>query len=221
MTRPETLASSASLHYEAAKEFNDETFYLAPGHQHSLGIIHLKFFLAELLCQFSDCAAMPHRNRMHADKGFVVGIEQLPFSRYAIDRVWSIQYNDCSAGFLANTHGEIQRPNKSVITRSNILKVDQQNIQAFQHFCRRFAMIAVKTVDRDVQARMLVTLPLQHVVLRLAEKSMLWAKKGGEAKQIATVSLQDWYGVQFCGNRSRMNQRTDTRAAKFVRPKFW
>ena len=26
-------------HYEAAKEFNDETFYLAPGHQHSPGII--------------------------------------------------------------------------------------------------------------------------------------------------------------------------------------
>jgi hypothetical protein len=26
MTRPETLASSISVHYEAAKEFNDETF---------------------------------------------------------------------------------------------------------------------------------------------------------------------------------------------------
>src|SRR5438067_12526006 len=39
MTRPETLASSISLHYQGAKEFNDETFYLAPGHQHSPGII--------------------------------------------------------------------------------------------------------------------------------------------------------------------------------------
>jgi hypothetical protein len=38
MTRPETLESSISVHYEAAKEFNDETFYLAPGHQHSPGI---------------------------------------------------------------------------------------------------------------------------------------------------------------------------------------
>ena len=52
-------------------------------------------------------------------------------------------------------------------------------------------MVAVKTVDRDVQTRMLVTLPFHHVVLRLAEKSVLRAKKGGEAKQIATVSLQD------------------------------
>jgi len=34
MTRPETLASFISAHYDAAKELNDETFYLAPGHQH-------------------------------------------------------------------------------------------------------------------------------------------------------------------------------------------
>jgi ketosteroid isomerase-like protein len=39
MSRPETLASSTSVHYETAKEFNDETFYLAAGHQHSPGII--------------------------------------------------------------------------------------------------------------------------------------------------------------------------------------
>ncbi len=52
-------------------------------------------------------------------------------------------------------------------------------------------MVAVKTVDRDVQTRMLVTFPFHHVVLRLAEKSVLRAKKCGEAKQIATVPLQD------------------------------
>jgi len=51
-----------------------------------------------------------------------------------------------------------------------------------QHFCVRFAMLAVKTVNRDVQSRMLITLPFHHVVLRLAEKSVLRAKKGGEAK---------------------------------------
>ena len=39
MTRQETLASSISVHYETAQEFKDETFYLAPGHQHSPGII--------------------------------------------------------------------------------------------------------------------------------------------------------------------------------------
>ncbi len=142
-------------------------------------------------CQFANCAAVPNGNRMHADERLIIRVKHRPFSRYAIDRVWPIQHNDCDAASLASPHGEIQRPNKSVVTRPDILKIDQQNIQAFQHFCRRLAMVAVETVDRDVQTRMLVALPFHHVVLRLAEKSVLGAKKGGEAKQIATVSLQD------------------------------
>jgi hypothetical protein len=42
MTRLETLASSISVHYEAVKKFNDETFYFAPGHQHSPVIIRIR-----------------------------------------------------------------------------------------------------------------------------------------------------------------------------------
>jgi hypothetical protein len=38
MTRPETLASFISVHYEAARELSDETF-ISHGHPHSLGII--------------------------------------------------------------------------------------------------------------------------------------------------------------------------------------
>jgi len=83
-------------------------------------------------------------------------------------------------------------------------------------------MVAVKAVDRDVQMRMLVTRPFHHVVLRLAQKSVLRAKEGGEAKQIATVSFQDSRCVfKLRGNGSRVNERTDARAAKFVRPKCW
>ena len=52
-------------------------------------------------------------------------------------------------------------------------------------------MVAVKTVNRDVQARMLVTLPFHHVVLRLTEESVLGAKKCGKTKQIAMMSLQN------------------------------
>ena len=82
-------------------------------------------------------------------------------------------------------------------------------------------MVAVKTVDRDVQTRMILAFPFNHVVLRLAEKSVLRTKKAGEAKQIATVSLQDSRRVfKFRGHRSRMKQRTNTRTAIFVRPKF-
>ena len=42
MTRLETLASFISVDYEAVKKFNDETFYFAPGHQHSPVIIRIR-----------------------------------------------------------------------------------------------------------------------------------------------------------------------------------
>jgi hypothetical protein len=42
MTRLETLASSISADYEAVKKFNDETFYIAPGRQHSPVIIRIR-----------------------------------------------------------------------------------------------------------------------------------------------------------------------------------
>src|SRR6185436_17654094 len=165
---------------------------------------------------------MPDRNRMHAHKRFVIEIEHRAFGRYAINWVWPIQHNDCDAAFLAGAHTEVERPNKSIVTRADVLKIDPEDIKPLQHFCRRFAMVAVKTVDRDVQTRMLVTFPFHHVVLCLTEKAVLRAEKGGEAKQIATVSLEDSRRMlKLRGNRSRMNQRADTRAAKLVRPKFW
>jgi hypothetical protein len=39
MTPLEPLGPFLSVHHEAAKELNDETFYLAPGHQHNPSII--------------------------------------------------------------------------------------------------------------------------------------------------------------------------------------
>src|SRR5262249_3724453 len=133
----------------------------------------------------------PNGKRMHPDERFVIRIEHRPFSRYAIDWIWPVQYNDWNAAFLASTQGELQRPHKRVVTRPDGLKIDQEEIQAFQHYWRRLAMMAVKAVDGDLQTWMLVTFPFHRVVLRLAEKSMLRAKKRGEVKQIATMSLQD------------------------------
>src|SRR4030095_35818 len=134
---------------------------------------------------------MSHGKGMHADERFIIRIKHRSFSRYAVDWVWPIQHNDCGAASLARAHAEIERPNKGVVTRPDVLKINQQNIQALQHFGRRFAMFGVKTVDRDVQTRMLVTFTLHHVVLRLAEKAVLRAKQGRQLEQITGVSLEN------------------------------
>ncbi len=88
---------------------------------------------------------------MHTDKRLVIRIEQRSFNRYAIDRVRSIEHNDCGAAFLTGAHAKIQRPNKSVVTRPDVLKVHKQDIEPFEHFRCRLAMFAVKAINRNVQ----------------------------------------------------------------------
>jgi hypothetical protein len=61
-------------------------------------------FIAELLCEFAKRASMPDGNGMHADKRLVIWIEHRPFSRNAIDWVWSIQHHNRNAAFLARAH---------------------------------------------------------------------------------------------------------------------
>src|SRR5436190_790080 len=83
------------------------------------------------------------------------------------------------------------RPEKSVVTRSDVLQINEQDIEIFQHLCGRLAMFAVQTMNRNVKTRMLITSPFHHVVLRLAEKPMLRAEKGRETKKITIVSLEN------------------------------
>ena len=52
-------------------------------------------------------------------------------------------------------------------------------------------MLAVQAVDRNSQLRVFVAAPLDHVVLRLAEKSMLRSEECGDLKKIAIQSLEN------------------------------
>src|SRR5260370_40625437 len=67
---------------------------------------------------------------------------------------------------------------------------------------------------------MLITFPLDHVVLSLAEESVLWTEEGAELKQLAAQFFESLRCMfQLRRNRSRMQQRPNSRAAQFLRPK--
>ncbi len=110
---------------------------------------------------------------MHSDKRFVIRLDQRSLSRHAVDRIWPIDHNDFDAMFFAGAHAEIHRPDESVKARANVLKIDEQNIDTLQHFFRWLAIFTVKTVNGNVEPRMLVTFPFNHVVLRLTDEPML------------------------------------------------
>ena len=129
---------------------------------------------------------------MHADKRFVLRIEQRPFDRNAVDGIRPIDYEQRDAVLFASAHHEIERPDKSVITRANVLKVDKNKIDILQHRGGRFAMFAVQTVNGNAQPRMFVTLPFDHVVLRLTEKAVLRTEEGGDTQKIAVVPFKNF-----------------------------
>ena len=60
-----------------------------------------------------------------------------------------------------------------------------------EHFSRWLAMLAVQTINGNVQPRMLIRFPLDHVVLRLTEKSVLWTDERSKSKQFAIKSLEN------------------------------
>ena len=128
---------------------------------------------------------------METDERLVIGIERGPFSCRTINWIWPVKNDNRYAGSLAGAHTEIHRPDERVIARSDILKINEQNIETFQHFRSRFAVFAVQTINGNVKTRVLVTFPFHHVVLGLAEKTVLRSKKRGEPKKIAVVSLEN------------------------------
>src|SRR6266404_9144775 len=91
----------------------------------------------------------------------------------------------------------------------------------FQHFCGRFAMLPVKTINWNAQTRMFIALPFDHVVLCLAKKSMLRTEECAKPEQISVVPLEDIRCVlEMWRNRRRMKQRTDACPAEAFRPKL-
>ena len=114
---------------------------------------------------------------METHERFVIRIKQRPLSGHAINRIRPVENDDLYARFFARAHTKIHRPDKRVIPRPDILEINEQNIEIFQHFRGRLAMFAVQTVNGNVKTRVLVTFPFHHVVLCLAEKPMLRTNK--------------------------------------------
>src|SRR6476620_9668413 len=157
---------------------------------------------------------------MHPHERVVVRIQSWTFNRYTVDRVWPVQHDSLNVLTFARAYCQIQRPNKSVVARADILQVNQEEIEILQHLARRLAMFAVQTVNRYPKSRMLVTSPFDHVVLGLAAIAMLRTEERAQVKQFRIFALENFGSVlQFRIDRRGMQERTHAPAAQFVWPK--
>src|SRR4029077_2352584 len=164
-----------------------------------------KSFIAKLRRKFADRFAVTNRNRMHPHKRLVTFFDRRTLNGDAVDWIRSIEDDNVKSALLARVHAEVERPDESVITRADVLKIDKENVEILQHFVGRFAMFAVQTVNRNVQPRMLVAFPFDHVVLGLTEESVLRSEERAYSKQFAVEFLENARGVfKRRRNRSRM-----------------
>src|ERR1043166_3324499 len=138
---------------------------------------------------------MSNRNRMKSNKRLISFFDWRSFHCDAVDRVRPIEHNNMNAALLACAHAEVERPNKRVIARPDVLEIDQQSIEPGEHLPGRFAMFAVQTVNGDLKSRMLVAFPFDHVVLGLTEKSVLRSEERSKLKEVAVRPLQDFRRV--------------------------
>src|SRR5205823_11928655 len=116
----------------------------------------------------------------------------------SVDRVRSSKHNDSNASLFTTAHTKVHDPDESVVACTDVLEINKQNVDILQHLRTQLAMFTVQTVNRNTETRMLVAFPLHHVVLRLADESVLWTKKGSETKDIIVVSLQNSRRVFKC-----------------------
>src|SRR5437762_1689109 len=179
-----------------------------------------KRFVTKLGRELADSFAVTNWNRMHPHERAVVRIQSWTFNRYTIDRVGSVQHHNLNVLTFAGAYCQIQRPNKSVVARADILQVNQEEIEILQHLARRLAMFAVQTVNRYPKSRMLVTSPFDHVVLSLAAIAVLRTKERVQLKQFPIFALENFGRVlQFRIDRRGMQERTHALAAQFAWPK--
>ena len=170
-----------------------------------------RFFL-KLAGQFANRPAVPDRDRMHADERAVIGTEEGAFGRSAIDRIRPIQDNHVGAVLLAGPQAKIKGPDKSVVTGADILQIDQENIEIAQHFRGWLPMFAVQAINRNMETRMLVTLPFDHVVLSLAKKTVLGAEQG-RRPEIVRHHVAPEHGRRAPASRKRMPDEEERRSA--------
>ena len=165
---------------------------------------------------------MARADTMKPHKARVIQIEHRSFFIDAVDRVRAIHNNNRNPRLFASLHAEEERPDKRVVTRPHILQIDKHCIHMRKHFRSRFAMFTVKAVNRNMQFRVFVAFPFNHVVLRMSLDAVLRAKQSRKLKELAVQILEQVKRItQIRTNRSRMENRTQALATKRRRETFF
>ena len=121
---------------------------------------------------------MAHRQRPGADKAFPAGAQRQAFDRPA-DRIGPVQHPDRFAVLRRRFEHVAQRGDERINPATQILQIDEDDIERIHHRIGRLAHFAVQAEHRDAVHRIVKVRRLDHVVLLVAAQAMLRTEGGG------------------------------------------
>jgi len=103
-------------------------------------------------------------------------IEDRPFHLDPVDRVWPVQHDEFLAISGAGLHGQRHRPDKGVIAASDILKIADEDVNAFQGFGGGRSPVPIEAENRHLQNGIILGMN-RYLVLRGSPKTVFGSKK--------------------------------------------
>jgi hypothetical protein len=94
-----------------------------------------------------------HRNREHADERRERGVEHVPLDDVAADRVGPVEHEKGDSVLSRGAHRRRHRRHVRVVARADVLHVEEENVDAFEHLLGRCERRAIDRVDRHARAR--------------------------------------------------------------------
>jgi hypothetical protein len=120
-----------------------------------------------------------HRHRPGTDKTFPAIAQTQSFYR-ASNWIGAVENPDRLLLFGCRLEHVTQGRNERVDPATEVLQIDQQNIETVHHRHRRAANFAVETKDGNAMDRVAEVWRFDHVVLLITAEPVLRAESGGE-----------------------------------------
>ncbi len=123
--------------------------------------------LVEQKRELGDGHAVPHRDGKLPDERLVARLQHRPFNRDPADGIGTVAHDDGKASPRRSAQAVGHGVDKGVDARTDILEVDDEDIDEIEHLGGRLARFAVEREDRHVAARVFPMRGLDHVVLEV------------------------------------------------------
>ena len=157
--------------------FIEPHFSLPFFHRDDMKIQRRIKLIFQITCNLCYCHTMTDRQGTLSDKRSECHIKHRPFRNYPAKRIRPVQNNNRFPRFHACLHAKFHCPNEGIIAGTDILHINCDHVNIFQHRRGRFACTAVKAVNRESGLFILEPSPLDHVILCLSANPMLRTKK--------------------------------------------